>query len=74
MKQLTPILQHKTETVGHEPCAHAAVVRLNQRHHHAVGIRNGQIRGVAPPSSLGSPGPNTEVARAGSIKANRSLP
>ena len=52
-KKLAPVLQHKTEAVGHKPRTHAAVVRLNQRHHHAVSISDRQIGRIALPLQHG---------------------
>ena len=48
-KKLAPVLQHKTEAIGNKSRTHAAIVRLNQRHHHAVSISDSQIGRIALP-------------------------
>ncbi len=40
-EQLAPVLEHETEAIRDEPRAHAAIVRLDKGHHHAVLVRNG---------------------------------
>src|SRR5690606_40509553 len=44
---LAAVLQDEAQPRRRHAAAHAAIVGLDQRHHHAVGIGGGEIDGVA---------------------------
>src|ERR1700733_10313088 len=46
-KKFAAILEHEAEAVGDESRAHAAKIGLNLADHHAGGVGNGEIGGVA---------------------------
>ena len=51
-ESLAPVLEHEPQPVRHQARPHAAIVGLDQRHHHPVRIRRGQIGGVPLPRCL----------------------
>jgi hypothetical protein len=46
-EQLAAVLEHEAQAVGDQARAHAAEVRLDHRDHHAIGVGDGEIGGVA---------------------------